>query len=124
MIIKKVVCFLLLLIFWFYIKAAGYVTLLEWINQSFLVGIAALMAGACMVIFKSGFLTLFFQGFRTIGSFITPKSNAMERAEALLNEDELIIDFKKSFASKAAFFAFLLGASSITVSIIGLIFYN
>jgi hypothetical protein len=120
---KKLIVVGFISIVWIVIKIAAALSLVEFINHSFLVGMISLLAGACFVIFRSGFLTLFFQGFRTIGSFVTPKSSAMERADQLVSEDEGWQDFKHKMSRQLALSAFLLGISSIAVSLVGLFLY-
>ncbi|WP_251550986.1 DUF3899 domain-containing protein [Neobacillus muris] len=120
---KKAMVFLLFILIWIGVKAASGLSLVDWINQSFLVGIISLLVWAIMVIFQSGFLSLFFKGFRIIGSMAAPKPRAMERTDQLVEADHRFQSFKKAMAAKLVVLAFLIGSSSIAVSICGLILY-
>lgn len=120
---KKFSVFFLLILIWVAIKAADFLTLIDWINYSFLVGILGLMVAACFVIIKTGFLSLFMNGFRIIGSYMTPKARAMEQVDEMIKEDENFQEFKKNITSKLAILSFQIGISSILISIIGLIVY-
>lgn len=120
---KNIITFMLTVTVWIVIKIASDLSLVDFINNSFLVGIISLLAGACIVIFRSGFLSIFFQGFRVMNSFIAPRSNAMERAEQLVAEDERWQNFKIKYSSQVAVSALWIGFSSITVSLIGLALY-
>jgi hypothetical protein len=120
---KKLVVFGFISLVWIGIKIVSGFSLVDFINHSFLVGIISILTGACFVIFRSGFLTLFFQGFRTIGAFVVPKSRAMERADQLVAEDKGWQHFKNKMSRQLALYAFLLGFSSIAVSLVGLVFY-
>jgi hypothetical protein len=118
---KKLVAFLLFILVWIGLKVVSNLSLVDFINQSFLVGMIALLIGACFVIFQSGFLSLFFEGFKRIGSFVTPKSRAMERTNRLIEEDAGFQSFKKNLSKNVVIWAFLIGFSSITVSVIGMV---
>ncbi|MEH7306629.1 DUF3899 domain-containing protein [Neobacillus drentensis] len=120
---KKLIPFLLTTLVWIVIKKAADLSLVDLINHSFLAGIISLLAGACFVIFQSGFLSLFFHGFRTLGSFATPRSRAMERVDQLVSEDEGWQHFKNKLAGQMALSSFLIGFSSIAVSLVGLVLY-
>ncbi|WP_042460302.1 DUF3899 domain-containing protein [Neobacillus dielmonensis] len=120
---KKVITFLLFIFIWIGVKAVSGLSLVEWINQSFLVGIISLLVWAMMVIFRSGFLSLFFKGFRIIGSTIAPKPRAMEQTDRLIEADQNYQSFKKTVIANLAILMFLAGFSSITVSVFGLILY-
>ena len=120
---KKLIPFLLTILVWIVIKKAADLSQVDFINHSFLVGIISLSAGACFVIFQSGFLSLFFRGFRTIGTFASHKSRAMERADQLVSEDEGWQRFKNKLAGQLALSACLIGFSSIAVSLVGLVLY-
>ncbi|WP_462408650.1 DUF3899 domain-containing protein [Neobacillus sp. Marseille-QA0830] len=120
---KKLMVFLLFIMMWIGVKIASGISLVDWINQSFLVGIISLLVWAMMVIFQSGFLSLFFKGFRIIGTMMAPKPRAMERTDRLIEEDHGYQSFKKSLTTKLSLLTFLIGFSSIIVSICGLIVY-
>jgi len=120
---KKLIPFLLTILVWIVIKKGADLSQVDFINHSFLVGIISLSAGACFVIFRSGFLSLFFKGFRMLGSFAAPKSRAMERADQLVSEDEGWQRFKNKLTGQLALSTFLIGCSSLAVSLVGLVLY-
>jgi hypothetical protein len=120
---KKIIAFLLIILVWIVIKNASDLSQVDFINRSFLVGIISLLVGSCFIIFQSGFLSLFFQGFRAIGSLVSPKSRAMERTDQLVSEDEGWQNFRKEFSGPLAMSSFLIGFSSIAVSLVGLVLY-
>jgi uncharacterized membrane protein YesL len=120
---KKMVIFLLIILAWIGVKISSNLTLVEFINQSFLLGIISLLVGACFIILKSGFLSLFFKGFRVIGSMAAPKSRAMARTNQLIEEDEGWQSFNRRFTGKIANIALLIGFSSMTVSLACLVLY-
>ncbi|MGG5254353.1 DUF3899 domain-containing protein [Neobacillus sp. SM06] len=117
---KHAFVYLLGILIWFIYKIAAKMSLVDWINASFLAGLICFIIASSFFIFKSGFLTNFFVGFRRIQLFAFPKSNAMERAEELIQKDEILQDFKNKFIHKIIVLSFLIGCSSITVSLIGL----
>lgn len=120
---KKIGAFLLFILVWIGLKGVSNLSLVDFINRSFLIGLIALLLGACFLIMQSGFLSLFLEGFKRIGSFVTPKSRAMERTEQLIKEDAGWQSFKRKISVNVAIYAFLIGFSSITVSLIGLVFF-
>ena len=120
---KNMMVFLLFVLAWIGVKIISSLTLVAFINQSFLVGIISLLVGACFVIFKSGFLTLFFKGFRVMGSMAAPKSRAMARVDQVIEEDEGWQSFNRRFTGRLANIALLIGFSSLTVSLLGLALY-
>jgi hypothetical protein len=120
---KKMMFFLFCILVWVGFKVASNLSLIDFINYSFLFGIIVLLVGACFIIFQSGFLSLFFEGFRMIGSFAAPKSRAMARADKIIQKDEGWQSSKRKFTSLLAILALLVGFSSITVSLFGLFLY-
>ncbi|MEX3625702.1 DUF3899 domain-containing protein [Viridibacillus arvi] len=100
-------------------------TLTEWINYTFLFGLAAAIISACINIWQTRFLNMFTRGFRSLGRFIIPmnKSRSLERANQQLADDANLNQFKEKIAQVLFFSIGSLAASSIFVSIIGLIIY-
>ncbi|ETT80995.1 DUF3899 domain-containing protein [Viridibacillus sp. FSL R5-0477] len=100
-------------------------TLVEWINYTFLFGLTAAIISACINIWQTRFFSVFTRGFRSLGHFIIPmnKSRSLERANQQLANDANLNQFKQKIAQVLFFSISSLAASSIFVSIIGLIFY-
>jgi hypothetical protein len=121
--IKKTVAFLLILLIWILIKFGMVMSLIEWINSSFMTGLIFLLVSVFAFILKTGFLSLFFKGFQAIGSMITPKPRAMERTDEMLENDYKLQEFKMNMSTFIFQSTLLIGISSIAVSVIGLIFY-
>ncbi|WP_059173142.1 DUF3899 domain-containing protein [Bacillus sp. FJAT-27445] len=120
---RKSTVFLLLIMAWLIAKPILSLSWLEIINRSFLAGIIFLLASAIFLILKTGFLGLFLDGFHKLGSFITPKSRAMEREDERAREDESLAEFKGSLLSKLSTYTSLIGLSSISASLLGLLIY-
>ncbi len=119
----KISGFLLITCIWLSIRVMGILPLLDWINLSFIAGIAGLSAAVIIIIFKTGFLSLFFSGFRAIGTGLFPRSHAMERTDSMVSSDYNWQEFKAG-ATSVMLNAFLVaGLSSMAVSIVGLCFY-
>ncbi|OCA87711.1 hypothetical protein A8F94_07610 [Bacillus sp. FJAT-27225] len=118
---KKIILFVVLIAFW---PAAGKVfglTPLELVNQSFLVGLVSLLAAASFLILRTGFLSMFFGGFKILGSFITPKSNAMQREDERARNNEDLAEFKNSLYVKIVGLCSLVGISSVTFSVLAML---
>ncbi|WP_181884348.1 DUF3899 domain-containing protein [Neobacillus piezotolerans] len=120
---KKSAGFILFIIMWLIAKFVLSMSWIEFINHSFLAGISFLMASAIFLILKTGFLTLFMEGFNKVGSFISPKSRAMEREDERAKEDESLAEFKGSLLRHLITYTSLIGFSSVSVSLLGLIIY-
>ncbi|WP_053365709.1 DUF3899 domain-containing protein [Bacillus sp. FJAT-27245] len=120
---KKCAGFLLIIIAWLIAKFVLSLAWIEIVNSSFLAGISFLLASAIFLILKTGFLTLFLEGFNKLGSFISPKSRAMEREDERAREDEGLAEFKGSLLRHLITYTSLIGLSSVSVSLLGLIFY-
>ncbi|MGD6844070.1 DUF3899 domain-containing protein [Bacillus infantis] len=119
----KITGFLLITCIWLSIRVMGILPLLDWINLSFIAGIAGLSAAVIITIFKTGFLSLFFSGFRTIGTSLFPRSNAMERTDSMVSSDYKWQEFKAGATSVLLSSFLIAGISSMAVSLIGLCFY-
>jgi hypothetical protein len=123
MIKKWMLAFILILGLWAMALLQGRMSLLVWIDRSFMVGICSLVAAATFAIIKSGFLTLFFKGFRIIGNILIPQSNAAERTNEMIDNDEKWQGFKEKVSGLLTKTTLLIGASALTASLIGLLFY-
>lgn len=66
---------------------------------------------------------MFLEGFNKMGSFISPKSRAMEREDERAREDESLAEFKGGLLRQLILYTSLIGLSSVSVSLLGLFFY-
>jgi hypothetical protein len=108
---------------WIAMKMLTGMSMIEWINTSFLVGIITLIIGVSSFILQNDFLSGFFKGFQILGSSTVQKSRAMERADLLVKDNEDLQAYKKSLAFFIGTCSFLLASSAIFVSILGLFIF-
>lgn len=99
------------------------ITLLNWINLTFLLGIIALMITVTIKIWKTGFLSLFIDGFRVLGQIVIPKTRSAIRADAQIKNDEQLNQWKDNIAAWISYTFTNLAVISLTVSLISLIAY-
>ena len=78
-----------------------------------------------MNIWQTKFENLFTKGFQSLGHFLLPtgKSRSLERANQQLANDANLNQFKQKLAKVLFFTMFSLSASSIFVSVIGLVIF-
>lgn len=112
--------FLLLLIGYKFLKG---ITLLNWINLTFLLGIIALMITVTIKIWTTGFLSLFIDGFRVLGQIVIPKTRSAIRADAQIKNDVQLNQWKDNIAAWISYTFTNLAVISLTVSLISLIAY-
>jgi len=98
-------------------------TLLTWINNTFLIGIIALVAAVTINIWKTGFLTIFIDGFKLLGNMITPKTRSAERADYLIKNDSGLNQWKSDVTKWISYMCTNLAIISLTVSLISLFRY-
>jgi hypothetical protein len=100
-------------------------SLIDWINLTFLLGIIALAFTVTIKIWKTGFLSLFVEGFKVIGSTMVPRTRSAERADSLIKSDDSLNQWKNNMASLISYTFMNLSIISLTLSLIGLItFYQ
>ncbi|MFD2210805.1 DUF3899 domain-containing protein [Virgibacillus halophilus] len=99
--------------------------LIDWINFSFLCGLAATLFAVCIYIWKSKFLHLFTDGFRSLGSFFMPinRSRALHRANEQIKQDEKFQHFKELLAQRLFILLTSVASASILISISGIFLY-
>lgn len=112
--------FLCILIGYKFLKG---ITLLNWINLTFLLGIIALMITVTIKIWKTGFLSLFIDGFRVLGQIVIPKTRSAIRADAQIKNDVQLNQWKDNIAAWISYTFTNLAVISLTVSLISLIAY-
>lgn len=99
------------------------ITLLNWINLTFLLGIIALMITVTIKIWTTGFLSLFIDGFRVLGQIVIPKTRSAIRADAQIKNDVQLNQWKDNIAAWISYTFTNLAVISLTVSLISLIAY-
>ncbi|MFJ5771852.1 DUF3899 domain-containing protein [Psychrobacillus sp. NPDC093180] len=112
-------------IIWIGLKVVLNLSLIEWINYTFLYGLTATIISVCVVIWKTKFFNLFTSGFQSLEHFLLPmsKSRSLERANKELANDENLNQFKQKLAKVLFFTMSSLSVSSISVCVIGLMFF-
>ncbi|KYD05802.1 DUF3899 domain-containing protein [Heyndrickxia sporothermodurans] len=98
-------------------------SLLNMINLTFLLGIIALVITVTINIWKTGFLSLFIDGFRVLGQFVIPKTRSAIRADDRIKNDEQLNQWKANIAAWISYTFTNLAVISLTVSLISLIVY-
>ncbi|GIN85042.1 hypothetical protein J6TS2_14280 [Heyndrickxia sporothermodurans] len=98
-------------------------SLLNWINLTFLLGIIALAITVTIKIWKTGFLSLFLDGFRTLGQIIIPKTRSAIRTDSQIKNDYQLNQWKENVATWISYAFTNLAVISLTVSLISLIAY-
>ncbi|MGE8203833.1 DUF3899 domain-containing protein [Heyndrickxia sp. NPDC080065] len=98
-------------------------SILDWINMTFLLGIVALALTVTMNIWKTGFLSLFVEGFKVLGNWIVPKTRSAVRTDYLIKNDDRLNQWKENIAAWTSFTFTNLAVISLTISIISLIVY-
>ncbi|TLS38540.1 DUF3899 domain-containing protein [Pseudalkalibacillus caeni] len=96
--------------------------LLTMINNAFFWGLISLTIGACFYILQTGFLNLFFDGFRQITSVIVPKSRSLERTDRKMKEDVSLKKWKQTVFANAKLVFLGIGSGMALFSITGTFF--
>ena len=68
---------------------------LKLVNEAFYWGIIGLTFGAFLLVLRTGFLALLFEGFYKIQSLVTPRSRAMQRVDDQLKENHRFLFWKE-----------------------------
>jgi hypothetical protein len=120
---KKITVLLFIMSAWLIAKPVLSLSWREIIDRSFLIGIISLLVAAAFLILKTGFLSLFMNGFNKLGSFISPRSRGMEREDVRAADNEQLKEFKANLYSRILNAAFFFGLSSVAVSLLTLFLY-
>ena len=91
------------------------------INEAFYWGIIGLTFGAFLLILRTGFLSLLFEGFYKIQSLVTPRSRAMERVDDQLKEDHRFLFWKERVMTAGMSVCFGIGAGLSMLSFAGVL---
>ncbi len=87
-------------------------------NFCFFWGLISLTLGACCYIWQTGFLDLFFEGFKKFGTMIMPPSRSLERTNKQLKEDEALNIWKRSIFRNAKLFLLGIGTGMTLFSVV------
>lgn len=99
----------------------GGVGTLKLVNEAFYWGIIGLTSGAFLLILRTGFLGLLFEGFYKIQSLVTPRSRAMQRVDNQLKEDDHFQFWKERVMSAGMSVCFGIGAGLSLLSFAGVL---
>ncbi|WP_075619653.1 DUF3899 domain-containing protein [Paenisporosarcina indica] len=86
------------------------------LNKLFLVGIFSLLVGACMYVLNTGFLNLFFQGFKSLGSMTIKKPASMKEVDDLIEADHIFKEWKNKFSSHLMTYSLGMGTGLLLLS--------
>gem|GEM_PF-5737152 len=103
---------------WFLIQWGISLEEAEVINESFYWGLILLIIGASFYIGQTGFLQIFFGGFKKLSQLIVPRSRAQVRADERNAEDFEWRDWKEGWLSRCKLIFLAAGGGSILYSII------
>jgi hypothetical protein len=99
-------------------------SLLEWINNTFLIGISALGIIVVMHIWHTGSIDRLIEGFRLLGRAITPKTRSQLWADQQIDADE-VLSFHKEMSilwMRRILIGFAI--TSLAISVLGLCVYQ
>ena len=88
------------------------------LNKLFLVGIFSLLVGASMYVLNSGFLDLFFQGFKTLRSMTIKKPSSMKEVDDLIEADPNFKEWKNRLSSYLMTYTLGIGTGLLLLSTI------
>ncbi|MGA9289539.1 MAG: DUF3899 domain-containing protein [Anaerobacillus sp.] len=91
------------------------------VNESFYWGIIGLTVGAFLLILRTGFLSLLFEGFYKLQSLVTPRSRAMQRVDDLLKEDHRFLFWKERVMATGISLCFGIGTGLSVLSCAGVL---
>lgn len=86
------------------------------LNKLFLVGIFSLLVGASMYVLNTGFLDLFFQGFRTLGIITMKKPSSMKEVDDLIEADTVFKEWKNKLSSHLMTYLLGMGTGLLLLS--------
>ncbi|WP_408007858.1 DUF3899 domain-containing protein [Pseudalkalibacillus sp. A8] len=92
------------------------------VDFAFFWGLVSLTVGACFYIMQTGFLDLFFDGFKKLGAVVIPKSRSLEKVDMQLKKDPSLISWKQSVFRKAKMLFLGIGSGMTLFSVTALFF--
>ncbi|WP_270180174.1 DUF3899 domain-containing protein [Alkalihalobacillus sp. CinArs1] len=110
--------FIVAFMFWFIQGDA-----IQFVNRSFYWGIIALTVGTILVVLKSGFLTLLFEGFSKIHRMIVPRSRSMERVDEQVKRDPSFTDWKERVLVSGILICYGAGTGLTGLSVAGVFLF-
>jgi Domain of unknown function (DUF3899) len=122
---KKVIFPLFIILFWIGTIAFLHLSLLEWINVTFLIGLISGLIAISVKIIHTGFLRLFMSGFKKLNMTMMPKSRSLQQVDEELENNEDIIQFKHNLSMVIYKVTLQFSILTISLSVIGLfVFYK
>jgi hypothetical protein len=109
---------------WVAAGAAFKWSLLEWINNTFLIGISALGIIVVINIWHTGSIDRLFEGFRLLGRAITPKTRSQLWADQQIAADEVLSYHKERSILWMRRILLGLAFTSLAISVLGLCMYQ
>ncbi|MCP3740500.1 DUF3899 domain-containing protein [Rossellomorea sp. BNER] len=85
-------------------------------NRLFLVGIISLLVGACIYVLNTGFLDLFFEGFKRLGNGVMKNPSSMEEVDRMIQADTKFIEWKMKLKTQFMTYSLGMGTGFILVS--------
>ncbi|TYR75971.1 DUF3899 domain-containing protein [Rossellomorea vietnamensis] len=92
------------------------------VNKLFYWGLISLLFGAGFYIFQTGFLNLFFGGFKRLTTVVVPRSRSLERTDRQLKEDVKLNEWKEAVCTKSKQLFLGIGSGMALFSVFGLLF--
>ncbi|MBM7586128.1 hypothetical protein JOC86_002670 [Bacillus pakistanensis] len=86
------------------------------LDKFFLVGITLLLVGAFMYVLNTGFLDLFFEGFKRLGNGVMKKPSLMEEVDYMIQADEKFIEWKMKLKTQFMIYSLGMGTGFLLVS--------
>ena len=90
----------------------------EDLNMLFLMGIFCLLVGASMYVLNTGFLDLFFQGFKTLSGMTIKNSASMKEVDDLINADNVFNEWKNKLSTQLMTYSLGIGTGLLLLSTI------
>ncbi|MGP4078924.1 DUF3899 domain-containing protein [Pseudalkalibacillus sp. R45] len=92
------------------------------VNFAFFWGLICMTVGACFYILQTGFLDLFFEGFKKLSAVAVPKSRSLIETDKQLKKDPSLRSWKQSVFLKGKSLFLGIGSGMMLFSFLSLIF--